>query len=131
LHNLITPKLSNDGYIRLSFVEIQAIGLTHLISELDQDAPTLRCDGAMATAITGYTEWISTTKPVITIGWDWQMDAPGKHVQLRRINEPRSNLMLCDADQVDAGPEKTIAALERLIDVLDWQSCVQTDLNTL
>lgn len=74
----------------------------------------------MPTEILGYTEWVSKTFPTITIGWDWQMDADHNHILLRRISEPRSNIMLQDSTGMDIGPAKTMILLEVLIDVLDW-----------
>src|ERR1039457_4128941 len=56
--------ISDDGYIRLGFAEIQGICFTHLISGADEDGPAKIPGGAVLTAITGYTEW--TTNPALT-----------------------------------------------------------------
>jgi hypothetical protein len=121
--------VSDDSYIRLLFAELQAIRLTHLISGLDADYPAPISSGAMPTTITGYTEMVSTTTPTITVGWDWQMDAAHNHIRLRRISEPRSNLMLQDISRVDLGAAKTIALLESFIDALSWQIEVQSHID--
>ena len=123
-HNMLS--VSADGYIRLSFAEIQTIALSHLISGLDESVPVAIRGGVMATDITGYTEWVSTTTPTITIGWDWQMDADHRCILLRRISEPRSNVMLQNQAGIDIGPEKTITMLEPLIDGLDWIDAVRS-----
>ena len=121
--------ISDDGYIRLSFSAIQSVCLTHLISGLDEDTPMIILGGAVQTAITGYTEWLSDTAPTITIGWDWEMHTASNHIQLRRIGAVRSNLMLRDLNQTDVGPMKTQVMLEMLIDALDWSSIVQNHIN--
>lgn len=113
--------ISNDGYIRLTCLEIQAIALTHLISDLDIDTPPLATQGAQATSITGYTEWISAGKPALSLGWDWQMQADGKQVVLKRIADPQSNIMLLDESGLDLGSDATNARLGTLIDTLPWQ----------
>lgn len=112
--------VSADGYIRLSFARLQTITLVHLISGLDENIPKIAHCGAMPTEITGYTEWATNVAPTITIGWDWQMDADCNRILLRRISEPRSNILLQDAAGMDVGPEKTIIMLEAFIDGIDW-----------
>ncbi|OYV71357.1 MAG: hypothetical protein B7Z67_01060 [Acidiphilium sp. 21-60-14] len=101
------PVISEDGYIRLSFPELEAIRLIHMTSGLDEYAPEIVSAGAISTSITGYTEWISNTSPAITIGWDWQLETICNPVSLKRISEPRSNIMLEDAGKRDMGPLKT------------------------
>jgi hypothetical protein len=114
--------MSDTGYIRLSFAELQDVLIVHLISGVDEDVPAQTSDGAIATAITGYTEWISEGGHVITIGWDWQMQLEHEHVQLRRIGAPSSNVMLQTAARGDLGPVKTAILLETFIDGINWQS---------
>jgi len=122
--------VSNDGYIRLSFTEILNIDLRHLITGLDEDAPAASSTAAQLTTITGYTEWITTTVPGITIGWDWQLDTALNHIQVRRVNRPRSNVMMQDSHHVDLGSAKTSALLEVFIDILNWQSHVQDHITS-
>src|SRR5437773_634210 len=117
--------VSEDGYIRLSFPEMQHIDLRHLITGLDEDTPPTCSGDAQLTTITGYTEWITTTVPAVTIGWDWQLDTALNRLRLRRVNQPRSNLMLQDIHQTDLGPVKTGAMLEVFVDQLNWQAHVQ------
>ena len=117
--------VSEDGYIRLLFAELQVVHLSHLISGLDEDTPRASFDGATSTAIRGYTEWVSHLAPTITIGWDWQMDAAHHYVLLRRIGEPRSNIMLVDANRKDITLLKTTVLLEAYVDALKWQAAVR------
>jgi len=120
-----TFTVSDDGYIRLSFGELQSVNLRHLISGLDEDMPTDISAGAVIAMITGFTEWITPKSPAITIGWDWKMHVAHNRVQLQRVGDPRSNIMLQDKDRVDVGPTKTALLLEVWIDTLDWESQVQ------
>lgn len=117
--------VSADGYIRLSFGELQTVSLIHLISGLDEEFSSPIYGGAMPTEIAGYTEWVSTTVPAITIGWDWEIDAGYSHFLPRKIGLPRSNIMLKDSCGADLGPEKTLILLEALIDALAWPMEVQ------
>lgn len=117
--------VSEDGYIRLLFAELQVVHLFHLISGLDEETPTASFDGATSTAIRGYTEWVSHLTPAITIGWDWQMEADHHYILLRRIGEPRSNIMLLDANRKDFTQLKMVALLEAFVDALKWQTEVR------
>lgn len=113
--------MSDTGYVRLSFEELQNLMLVHLISGMDDDAPVRASDSATETAIGGYTEWVSTGNPPITLGWDWQMLFENKFISLRRVSEPRSNVMLQSAGRLDLGHDKTVMLLETFIDAYDWQ----------
>ena len=118
--------VSADGYICMSFTELQTITLSHLISGIDENMSAATSSGGTATDITGYTEWVSLTTPAITIGWDWQMGADHNGIQLRKISGPRSNVMFKDKNGQDIGPEKTEIMLAGLIDGLDWIDTVRS-----
>ena len=113
--------MSDTGYVYLTYSQLQEVNLVHLISGMDEDGPD-QLDEAIATAITGYTEWISEGKVTITVGWDWQMRPDQQGVRLYRVSEPSSNLMLRNADGVDLGHKKTAVLLETFIDEFNWQS---------
>jgi hypothetical protein len=121
--------MSDTGYIRLSVAQLQDIQIIHLISGMDEDAPLELPHGAVQTAISGYTEWISNGGPVITIGWDWQMQLENTHVLLRRIGMPSSNVMLQTNSQLDLGHAKTASILESFIDGIDWQKETLQSIN--
>jgi hypothetical protein len=111
----------NTGYIRLSYSQLQDIRLIHLVSGVDENEPGAFTDGAVPTAITGYTEWVGAGSPVVSIGWDWQMLADHSQVQLTRVGGASSNIMLQSASHTDLGHTKTALLLETLIDSLFWQ----------
>jgi hypothetical protein len=120
--------ISPDGYIRLSVSQLASIKLVHLISGLDEDMPPFQGESAAATAITGYTEWVSTTTPAISMGWDWTMEVVNGQVRPARLGEPRSNCMLVDEGNGDLGPAKSNAALAEFVDTLPWQSETESQI---
>jgi hypothetical protein len=66
-------KIDNDGYIRLWLGELQSVELVHLLSGLDEaDCVDPACTDRAE--IHGYTEWISASEPVVSVGWDWRVD---------------------------------------------------------
>ena len=126
----VTP--SEDGYLRLTLRQLRAVPLIHLISGLDIEPAEEQSEsvGAMLAAIAGYTEWISLTRPAISVGWDWFLDVAGRKVRYLRIGEPRSNIMLLDPHKRDLGPMQTAVALALLVDELVWQVTVSEYVRT-
>ena len=120
------PGAAPDGYLRVSGEELLRVRLEHLLSGLDDEAPSHTSLGAGATAATlaGFTEWVGHWRPAISVGWDWQAgDAPGA-VHYRRVGSPRSNLMLVDARGRDLGFELTAFRVGLWLDQHGWQSTV-------
>jgi len=66
--------LSEDGYVRLTLEAFLVTSLVHLVSGLDEDSPLISQEGGSLARISGYTEWVSATPPIITLGWDWWLD---------------------------------------------------------
>jgi hypothetical protein len=121
--------LSPDGYVRLTLEAFEQITLVHLLSGLDEDDPAPLREGAICTEITGYTEWVSTTTPVISVGWDWMLRSFQGQAHYKKSGEPRSNLMLIDSQQRDLGTARTTVLLEQLIDGMAWQDEVKECIN--
>jgi hypothetical protein len=120
--------LSGDGYVRLMLETFLTISLAHLVSGLDEDHPIpFRNEGSLA-SISGYTEWVSATMPIITLGWDWRLDVSKGKFDYVRLGAPRCNVMLVDAMQCDLGPFQTSVLLETAIDTLTWQEEVQKQI---
>lgn len=122
--------LSDDSYIRLTLETFSASPLVHLLSGLDGDKPIHSQEGASFAHVSGYTEWVSTTMPTITLGWDWGLDVSQGQPLYVRLCAPRSNIMLVDAMAHDLGPTKTSVLLEAAIDALAWQEEVHTYIVT-
>lgn len=122
-------QISSDGYIRLTRQQLDEITLTHLTTGLDEDGPDLATAGAAPTAIAGYTEWLSSPAG-ITIGWDWKMDVVDRKVVLRRVDTPRSNVLLLDDDGNDLTPAASQQGLAAFVDRIDWQAEAIACLNS-
>lgn len=117
--------LSDDGLVRLTLETLRATPFIHLLSGLDEhDGSPPFCEAASLDPISGYTEWVSTTSLVITLGWDWWLDVSAMPCIYTHIGEPRSNVMIVDAQHRDLGRRKTDAALGTLISTLSWQAAV-------
>lgn len=113
--------LSKDGYVRLTLATMQNTPFVHLLSGLDEEhvgPPLPRVD---ACGISGYTEWISSTTPVMTIGWDWRLEVSRGRPRYVRAGLPRSNLMFLDAEQRDLGFARTVALLKVAVDAIGWE----------
>jgi len=118
-------KLDNDGYIRLHASDFREIRMVHLVSGLAEDTEEEAAgSGGSASKINGYTEWVSTCTPVISLGWDWRLNVSIKPPVLLRENSPSSNVMLLDTFGRDVGTHKTAILLESVVDELMWQSTV-------
>jgi len=120
--------LCDDGYARLTHDTFLSTALQHLLSGLDEDAPAPMQEGASFAPISGYTEWVSTTTPAITLGWDWQLALVNGRSLYVRLGAPRSNVMLVDANLIDLGAAKTALLLELAIDALPWQDEVRRSI---
>lgn len=117
--------LSGDGYVRAPLAAILAMHFKHFLSGLDDDPTQSHLEGACPTSLSGYTEWLTESGPVISLGWDWRLDlATGSPVYVRD-GLPRSNLMAQDSlSGKDLGGPRTMALLATLIDRWNWQNAV-------
>lgn len=112
-----------DGYIRCTLAQLQIIQLKHLVSGLDEGVPPeSRGDASSSTVITGYTEYVHEGGAVITIGWDWEVSTSSGPAHLRRIGNPRSNIMLLDENLHDLGHATTEQLLGEYVDTTEWQA---------
>lgn len=116
----IAPMLSNDGFIRLTLQQLVNLQLHHLHSSLyAQDIAT---PSNSPTDIQGYTEWISETQPIISVGWDWQVQYRAGSTEYSMMGLPFSNLLLQNNQQQDFGMEESISMLAIWINTLNWQT---------
>lgn len=116
----ITP--SADGYVRLTLDTLLTIQFSHLISGVYEDTSISAGEGASLSATYGYTEWVSATKPLLSLGWDWQLGVSQGSLQYARMDCPYSNIMLVDEWLHDLGAAKTAALLKSIIDLMRWQT---------
>ena len=118
-------QISRDGYIRLLPTTFRTLPLVHLISGLEDEPESGGLSsGARVSAIVGYTEWVTTESPAITIGWDWQLGASGGSASCARLGEVRSNVMLLDSQGCDLGPQHSSELLGAVIDEMQWSDQV-------
>jgi hypothetical protein len=121
-----TPQiaLSADGHVRLTLDTLLTIRFSHSMSGVYEDTSILTGEGARLSATYGYTEWVSTTKPLLSLGWDWQLGVSQATLQYSysRIDCPYSNIMIVDEQLRDLGAPKTVALLESIIDLMRWQT---------
>lgn len=123
--------IAPDSYIRLTFEEFRQIPFVHLISGLDEDKPVFLQEGAVFTEMTGYTEWVGDIMPAISIGWDWMIQSTRmRDGYYKRASQPRSNLMLIDAQQRDLGLIKTATLIGSVVDEIAWQDVTQQFIST-
>lgn len=103
--------------------------MRHLLSGVDTDpVGRLAVCGAPA-PITGYTEWVSTSLPAVSIGWDWSLQISTGMPRYVRDGLPRSNMMLIDpASGRDMGDEATATWIVLWIDQQAWAASVQNHL---
>ncbi len=122
--------VSLDGYIRMSLSSFMTLPLNHFLSGLDDDiAPHIAEDGTQA-LICGYTEWLSASAAVVTIGWDWHLDLTGDRPCYVRAGRPRSNVMLIDeVNGRDLGEDATSILTIIKIDQSDWKNDVRKHIS--
>ncbi len=120
----------DDGYLRRSIHEIQHLPLQHLLSVLDEAQNPDHSQGATATSISGYTEWLAWSGPsIITLGWDWLLNLTSGRPILIRVGDPRSNLMVVDTRQrIDMGHARTHQLLSQYIDEYPWQDTAMREI---
>lgn len=116
--------LSADGYVRLTQQTLESTSLTHLVSGLaDESGEKCLVDGQIA-CIAGYTEWISNTIPVLSLGWDWRLEVALGVVRNQRIGCPYSNIMLVDHHYHDLGQPQSDKGVTEAVDKWAWQEIV-------
>lgn len=119
---------TRDGYIRMTLETLKSLPLVHLLSGIDFDNLDNSHEGASRTQISGYTEWITTTEPAVTLGWDWRLDTSQGCLIFKRIETPRSNIMIIDDLQQDVRWMKTAELLGQIIDAFDWRQDVRKNI---
>jgi len=119
-----TMHISPDGMLRLSISELLSTPITHLITGVDEDAARSPEACGTVASISGYTEWVSSSTPAITIGWDWYIQLTIDQPFWTRMGLPRSNVMLVDAAGYDSGWERNLEILATVVDALPWRELI-------
>ncbi len=107
-----------DGFLRLPLRAIRPSQMRHILSGLDDDLSGAQCGAA--TAISGYTEWISTFEPTVSLGWDWSLEWRDGRMRCVRTGLPRTNVMLVDEAFRDIGWTQSLGILADVVDSFGW-----------
>jgi hypothetical protein len=113
--------ISPDGLIRLSIEELLATPIEHLVSGVDEESKAALSTCGTATTISGYTEWVSTHEPTISIGWDWCIQSTAFGPRWMRVGLPSSNVMLTEGEGSDTGWQRSRDILATVVDALPWR----------
>jgi hypothetical protein len=115
----------DDGCVDLRLDALLSIPLVHLVSGLDEEERfDIKRDGKQTT-ISGYTEWVSTCEPIISLGWDWHLDPLLGAPWCVRSSLPRSNIRLIDERNREVEWRRSQTALAGVVDALSWQEPTQ------
>jgi len=119
----VVMELSDDGFIRMVFGDLMRTRLFHLVSINEENS-----FAAPYTKMFGYTEWVSQTPSVVSIGWDWKLKHDDRVIDIVRTGLPRSNLMLMDDLERDVGLDQTLHLICQKIDSIGWEAIVKEQI---
>lgn len=117
-------RVSGEGLIRLDLDELLSLPLQHCFSGLDESCADLIGSCGRVATISGYTEWVCTAGPSVSLGWDWQLDVVLDETRWQRTNPPRTNVLLVDSKGRDLCWEQSLDRLSTVVDSLPWTSAV-------
>lgn len=118
-------KVSHDGYVRMTRYVFLKLPLVHFLSGLDEDTQRSPEYGGIESTISGYTEWLSSSVPVVSIGWDWRLNLTTSVPHYEREGPPRSNVMLIDAESGrDLGDVETADTIAHRLDHFGWEDSI-------
>ena len=111
---------TSDGFLRLPLDNVLSSRIIHIASGLDNERNIDTKSCGRVTSISGYTEWVSASKPAISLGWDWCLEERYGEVRCVRIGLPRSNVMLIDSKSRDYGWTRNLEILATVVDSISW-----------
>lgn len=114
-------RISSDGLIHLSIEELLSTPISHFASGVDLEICQKLSTCGRVTSISGYTEWVSKSTPIISIGWDWCIHITSAGPLWARVGLPRTNVMLVDAASSDSTWERNLEILATVADALPWR----------
>ena len=121
---MVTANL-DPGCVNLRLDALLSIPLVHFVSGLDEEKDVdIKCDGKQTT-ISGYTEWVSASSPVISLGWDWRLDTLRSSPWFVRTSPPRTNIRLLDEGLREVEWRRSQLAIGGVVDALSWQERTQ------
>jgi Domain of unknown function (DUF4902) len=115
-------ELTESGLVLVAVPELVMVPFKHLVTSLDEDHFDKTLDCGRVINISGYTEWHSEERPLLTMGWDWVLDDHGRGAVPWRSGLPRTNANLITAQGKPLDWIANLETLGRLIDALfPWQ----------
>lgn len=113
-------KISPNGLIQLTIDELLDTPVVHLVSGVDLEdlAPLSAC--GRPTTISGYTEWGCLRKPALSLGWDWCVRIESSGIFWKRMDLPRTNIMLVDGQGNNTEWTRNLERLAMVVDALPW-----------
>lgn len=114
--------VTDSGLVLIQTFELMQVKFEHLGTNLDEHHGDAReCCGGVAN-ISGCTEWLSTSHPYLSIGWDWVIDERGKGEVPWRLGPPRTNMNIVDQVGLPLQWNANLEELGQIIDsFLPWQ----------
>jgi hypothetical protein len=110
----------------MTLEDVLVLPFTHLVSGLDEPSDDVVATCGSSTTISGYTEWVASTDPPVTVGWDWVVDAANQGTRWVRVGPPRSNVLLIDSAERPYDWAKNEAVLATVVDAIPWQEQART-----
>lgn len=120
-------KYSQDGYIRLTMLELHAVRLVHLLSAEDTSVKGALAQLSIPCRAAGYTEWWVPAMQ-LSVGWDWYVDARDAGVCMAPW-DVRSNIMVLTVGRTDVGAKASELLLKGHVRNLPWEHHVAATLN--
>jgi hypothetical protein len=114
-------QISPEGLIRLSISELLGTPMKHLVSGVDVDGSSDLAGCGSPTIISGYTEWVSSNTPTISIGWDWHIQSGACGSFWARVGLPSSNVLLIETRDNGEDWDKSRNLLATVVDALPWR----------
>ncbi len=122
-------RVSHDGYVRMTRHVFLRLPLVHYLSGLDEDHLHPLVHGGVESTISGYTEWISSSVPVVSVGWDWRLNLLTGVPRYEREGGARSNIMIIDAENGrDVGDDATAETIAYRLDRSGWEEDIRRQI---
>ncbi|WP_053007608.1 DUF4902 domain-containing protein [Pragia fontium] len=117
--------IMDDLRVKVHIDFFEHIEFIHLHSAVYEEPANQHFLGGVATVINGYTEWVSQTSPVISMGWDWELRYENACCQYVKIGPIFSNVVFHASESTSPIQDEeawTQQLLDNKIAQIEWQS---------